>query len=204
MSIFVWVWDWIKPKIKTLFEGWISPFTGWTSNRLKILGDSLTGLRGAWDNFTSRTLPALRTRIVGLEGSWSHFTSKTLPDLRLAISSGLKDLGDRITPLSTALENLRTVSIPGLWTGMSNLRRDVSAVIDKGLEDTRSWVSNTFGPTLKQAADLFRNPAFIALTRDPWEFVEIVFGRQIEEWASAAAESFWQGLEEGLRAEEET
>lgn len=109
MSLLSWIWDGIRGLIEDLINAvnaWIRPYvkglvTGVTSfaenlvdgvrsaleNTRKILGDSISSLRGYWTNFTSKTLPDLWAGIGNLRISLSVKITQSIGDVRIWVAT---------------------------------------------------------------------------------------------------------------------
>ena len=160
------------------------------------------GIRG-WVEALIHTVNAwIRPFVEGLISGAKAFAHNLVSGVESVLQNAQKILGDGLKSLRGAWDNFTSKTLPDLWKALGNLRVDFSTGIARSGEDLRKWASDTFGPTKKKVDDLFRDEDFITLTRDPWEFVEIIARRYTDRYMQDAAKSFTEGLQEGLRESE--
>ena len=161
------------------------------------------GIRGWVEALFKSLIDPIRKWFSNLVAGARKFAENLVSSVEGALENAQKILGQGIRTLQGAYETLITKTLPDLIRRLGDLRVDLSRSITKSSEDLRKWASNTFGPTIKAASDLFRDPAFIELTRDPYQFAEMMAARYMNRYMQDAAKSFTEGLQEGLRESEE-
>ena len=161
------------------------------------------GIRGWVEDLIHSVNTWIQPYVEGLIAGAKAFAHNLVSGVEGALQNAQRILGDGIRTLQGAYETLITKTLPDLIRRLGDLRLEFSTGIARSGEDLRRWASDTFGPTIKKYNDIFRDPAFIALTRDPYEFVEIMADRHLNRYMQEAAESFTEGLLEGLRESEQ-
>ena len=168
----------------SLLSGILDGIRGWV---LGLLDSAGATLRSWVSSFISALTSALNT----LGASWDNFRTKTWVDWTTAF-----------TALGASWDNFRTKT----WVDMLAARKAredaLEALIEKrkreletttreGDAATRSWVTEILGPAILHE-----------LENIPARVLGPVVNLLIDSWSRGGAESFWRGLEKGLKEEE--